>query len=167
MEKWEEVVDVRAIARLGVLEMESGFLCNGEEGKAVAQDAKSLAGILPSTIKRVGAVRTTVYPYCIELIVCAAGTEPFAGRASEDIVCQVSDGRKRGELKNLNEVVLRNLDERDDDKVATVDVVKSDCEETCIMVELKEVSGKVSFHEEMRSLVERPAICANYPRKED
>ncbi|PMD54887.1 uncharacterized protein K444DRAFT_666843 [Hyaloscypha bicolor E] len=96
-----------------------------------------------------------------------AGTEPFAGRASEDIVCQVSDGRKRGELKNLNEVVLRNLDERDDDKVATVDVVKSDCEETCIMVELKEVSGKVSFHEEMRSLVERPAICANYPRKED
>lgn len=32
--------------------MESGFLCNGEEGKAVAQDAKSLAGILPSTIKR-------------------------------------------------------------------------------------------------------------------
>jgi hypothetical protein len=73
---------------------------------------------------------------------------------------------KGGELKNLNEVVLRNLDERDDDKVATVDVVKSDCEETCIMVELKEVSGKVSFYEEMRSLVERLAICANYPRKE-
>jgi hypothetical protein len=45
------VVDVRAFARLRVLEMESVFPCNREEGKVVAQDTKSLVEILPLIIQ--------------------------------------------------------------------------------------------------------------------
>ena len=44
------MVDVRAFARFRVLEMESVFPSNREEGKVVAQDTKSLVGILPLII---------------------------------------------------------------------------------------------------------------------
>lgn len=64
---------------------------------------------------------------------------------------------ERGELSGLKDVVLMDPD---NGRIATavVEVVRSACEGTGVVVEMKDVSG---------SSIERPAIYSSYPRKRD
>jgi hypothetical protein len=75
------------------------------------------------------------------------------------------EGRKRGELKNLRQAALRSFEQRDD-AVAIAEIVRSACEGTGVLVEVKGQGEAFPYYEEVAGrLVEWPAICASYPRK--
>lgn len=84
VERWTGAVDVRAFERLKILEVESGFLYKG--GEVVAEDAESLAGILPSTIERVGFNPLSDCASFHGADICVVGTHEFAGSPSESAV---------------------------------------------------------------------------------
>lgn len=73
--------------------------------------------------------------------------------------------RKGGKLRSLEKVVLGNLER--DNTAAIEGIVRTACEDTGVVVELKDERGESPFHEEAGGLLELPAICASYPRKQD
>ncbi|KAE9367375.1 hypothetical protein N431DRAFT_444522 [Stipitochalara longipes BDJ] len=145
VEHWNRVLNVTAFKRLKVLEVESGMLCEGEEARVVVKDARQLVDILLRMLEKLT-------------------LRHLRKEQARVLFNGFQEGKRKGHLMELTKVVLRNPDKRND-TVAAVEVVRRACEETGVVVDVKEEMVEFPFFEaEMESLVEPPTICASYPK---